>query len=134
MGPLENVPERVAKLLGWNGEGGIKRAMMELQKASVESLMKAQIALVGKEVQHQRSVGKCEFHFVLVSFSILFRFNSIRISFRSLRYNDNSFQRVLTETFDPFNDRSGRSTFSPHSDQPLNRIVPLNVLSTSIPF
>ncbi|KAG4069037.1 hypothetical protein HA402_008348 [Bradysia odoriphaga] len=49
IGPLENVPERAARLLGWNGEGGIHRAMMELQKASVGSLIKAQNALVGKD-------------------------------------------------------------------------------------
>ncbi len=50
IGPLENVPERVAKLLGWNGEGGIHRAMKELLKASPASLVRAQNLLLGKEV------------------------------------------------------------------------------------
>lgn len=50
MGPLENVPERVAKLLGWNGEGGIHGAMQELQNASPASLVNAQGLLLSKEV------------------------------------------------------------------------------------
>lgn len=50
MGPLENVPQRVAKFLGWNGEGGIHEAMRVLQKASPEGLVKAQASLIGKEV------------------------------------------------------------------------------------
>lgn len=50
MGPLENVPERVARLLGWNGEGGIHGAMKELQKASPKHLLRAQELLLGKEV------------------------------------------------------------------------------------
>lgn len=65
MGPLENVPERAAKFLGWNGEGGIHQAMKILQKASPESLVKAQNLLLGKEVDgisfsqiHMFSAGK----------------------------------------------------------------------------
>lgn len=50
MGPLENVPERVAKFLGWNGEGGIHQAMKILQMASPERLIKAQNFLLGNEV------------------------------------------------------------------------------------
>ncbi len=50
IGQLENLPERVAKLMGWNGDGGIDQAMKELRKASPAKLINAQKLLIGGEV------------------------------------------------------------------------------------
>lgn len=51
LGPLENIPQRLAKSLGWNGEGGIDQVMVILRNASPANLVKAQILLLGKEVR-----------------------------------------------------------------------------------
>lgn len=84
IGPLENVPERAAKFLGWNGEGGISKALNVLKKASPASLVKAQNLLLGKEASDQISLQ--------------------RISLQSTKH-DQQFNRKEKSIFSPRSDR-----------------------------
>lgn len=48
--PLKNLPERLAKGVGWTGEGGAVQMMKVLRSAQPESIVKAQETLTTKEV------------------------------------------------------------------------------------
>lgn len=51
--PLKNLPERLAKGVGWNGEGGAVQMMKVLRAARPDSLVKAQEALATKVEKRQ---------------------------------------------------------------------------------
>lgn len=48
--PLKNLPERLAKGVGWTGEGGTAEMMRVLRSAQPECLIKAQDALITSDV------------------------------------------------------------------------------------
>lgn len=49
--PLKNLPERLAKGVGWKGDGGTAQMMKVLMAARPDSLVKAQESLITKEVK-----------------------------------------------------------------------------------
>lgn len=49
--PLKNIPERLARSVGWTGEGGTGEMMKVLRAARADRLVKAQEALITKEVR-----------------------------------------------------------------------------------
>lgn len=48
--PMKNLPERLAKGVGWTGEGGTKQMMKVLRAASTDSIIKVQNTIITKEV------------------------------------------------------------------------------------
>lgn len=48
--PVKNLPERIAKGVGWTGEGGTVQMMKALRAARQESILKAQEVVLTKEV------------------------------------------------------------------------------------
>lgn len=49
IGPIKDVSERLAKALGWTGEGGYKKLVEILQSAKPENILKAQDKLITRE-------------------------------------------------------------------------------------
>lgn len=48
--PLKNLPDRLAKAVGWTGEGGVKQMMFVLRAAKPDSIIKAQETIITPEV------------------------------------------------------------------------------------
>lgn len=51
LGPISRVSERLAKAIGWTGEGGYKKMVEILRSAKSEAIIKAQDKLITKEVK-----------------------------------------------------------------------------------
>lgn len=51
--PMKNLPERLAKGVGWTGEGGSKQMMKVLRAASTDSIIKVQNTIITKEVRKE---------------------------------------------------------------------------------
>lgn len=61
----KNLPERLARAVGWNGEGGTQQMMRHLRSAKMEALIRAQDGIITKEVRikiKNKYINKYYFH------------------------------------------------------------------------